>query len=119
MDLVEGWRFVTADDEKLHGEYVRPDPLHADFKRIRELYYLADPEYEGRYTVPTLWDKKLDTIVSNESADIIRMFNTEFDGLLGPDEDKRGGVVDLYPKELQEAIDEANMSIYDNINNGI
>ncbi len=111
--MVEGWRFVTAD-EKLDGEYVRPDPLHADFKRIRDLYYLANPEYEGRCTVPTLWDKKLNTIVSNESAEIIRML-TEFDELLP--EEKRG--VDLYPATLQKVIDEANTSIYDNINNGV
>jgi len=84
-------------------------------KRLSEIYRLADPAYNGRWTVPVLWDKKLKTIVSNESADIIRMFNAEFDGLAP--KPVRG--VTYYPKDLRAEIDEVNGWIYDNINNGV
>lgn len=105
---------MTAD-EKLPGDGVTPDPLHPDFKRVRDLYRHANPEYDGRLTVPALWDKKLETIVSNESSEIIRMFNTEFDGLLS--DDKKG--VNLYPDHLRKDIDEANDWIYESVNIGV
>jgi len=76
------------------------DPLYG-FDYAYELYLKADERYEGRVTVPILWDKKLETIVSNESADIIRMFNTGFNELTGNDDD-------YYPDALQEKINEVN-----------
>ncbi|EHC59450.1 Glutathione S-transferase omega, partial [Salmonella enterica subsp. enterica serovar Urbana str. R8-2977] len=79
---------------------------------LYQLYLHADPHYSGRVTVPVLWDKKNHTIVSNESAEIIRMFNSAFDGLGA----KAG---DYYPPALQSKIDELNGWIYDNVNNGV
>lgn len=99
--LKNGWEF--KDDFK--------DDLY-DKKFLHEIYKLADNNYNGRVTVPVLWDKKTKTIVSNESAEIIRMFNTEFQDLAPMGED-------LYPKELQKEIDEVNDYIYHNINNGV
>ncbi|PMD66589.1 uncharacterized protein K444DRAFT_551715 [Hyaloscypha bicolor E] len=107
------WRFVTLD-ENLPGENVVPDPING-VQNIRELYLLADPNYSGRFSVPVLWDKKLKTIVNNESSEIIRMLNTEFDGLLG--EEFRG--VNIVPQGLREKIDETNAWIYDDLNNGV
>ena len=79
---------------------------------LYQLYLHADPHYSGRVTVPVLWDKKNHTIVSNESAEIIRMFNTAFDALGA----KAG---DYYPPALQPKIDELNGWIYDTVNNGV
>ncbi|KIW73524.1 hypothetical protein PV04_01637 [Phialophora macrospora] len=114
MSLVESWRFVTPD-EKLPMDDVTPDPLHPEFKRLKDLYFHADPNYTGRFTVPVLWDKKTDTIVNNESSEIIRMLYTEFDQFLP--EDKQH--VDLYPERLRPQIDETNAWTYDNVNNGV
>ncbi|KAI9871120.1 MAG: S-glutathionyl-(chloro)hydroquinone reductase [Pleopsidium flavum] len=112
--LEQGWRFVTPD-EKLPGENATPDPVHKDFAHLSQIYFKTDPEYKGRFTVPTLYDKKQGKIVSNESSDIIRMFYTEFDDLL-PEEYKN---VDLFPKDLQKDIEETNKWMYDDINNGV
>jgi glutathionyl-hydroquinone reductase len=88
-----------------------PDPLFGS-RTIRDLYDRAG-DTEGKYTVPILWDKAKGTIVSNESAEIIRMFNSEFNEFAGaPD-------LDLRPEELSKAIDEVNSWVYDNINNGV
>jgi putative glutathione S-transferase len=106
LTLKLGWRFVTPD-EKLSGKNVVPDPING-VQNIRELYLLADPSYSGRFSVPVLWDKKLKTIVSNESSEIIRMLNTEFDTLLG--EEFRN--ISLVPEDLREKIDELNVWIY-------
>lgn len=82
-------------------------------KKLHEIYTKADPRYTGRVTVPVLWDRKLDTIVSNESAEIIRMFNTEFDSIAGrPD-------LDYYPETLHTEIDAMNAFVYPTINNGV
>lgn len=94
-------------DENLPGENVVPDPING-ISNIKELYFLADPNYTGRFSVPVLWDKQLKTIVNNESSEIIRMLNTEFDGLLG--EESRD--VNLVPEEFREKIDEINTWIY-------
>jgi len=114
MSLTDSWRFVTSD-ETLPMDDCTPDPIHPDFQRLRDLYFHADPNYGGRFTVPVLWDKKLETIVSNESSEIIRMLYSEFDEFL-PD-DKRGAI--LYPENLRKEIDAVNEWTYDNINNGV
>ena len=81
--------------------------------RLYELYTLADPTYSGRATIPVLWDKHERTVVSNESSDIIRMFNSAFDRV-GANAD-----VDFYPQALRKEIDEINALVYPNINNGV
>ncbi|KAF2703599.1 glutathione S-transferase Gst3 [Pleomassaria siparia CBS 279.74] len=110
----KGWRFATPD-EKIPGENTVPDPLHPDFTHIRQIYFEQNPDYEGRFTVPTLYDKKQKRIVSNESSEIIRMFYTEFDDLI-KDEYKN---VDLYPEKLRKEIEEMNAWVYDDVNNGV
>ncbi|PKM22936.1 MAG: glutathione-dependent reductase [Gammaproteobacteria bacterium HGW-Gammaproteobacteria-14] len=79
---------------------------------LYELYLKANPEYSGRVTVPVLWDKQQQTIVSNESADIIRMFNSAFDNIGAKDGD-------YYPPNLRNDIDRINDRIYHRINNGV
>ncbi|MDU4665084.1 MAG: CheR family methyltransferase, partial [Enterobacter hormaechei] len=103
--LENGWTF-DSDFPAATGDEL----YHHDF--LYQLYLRADPHYTGRVTVPVLWDKKNQTIVSNESAEIIRMFNTAFDA-----HGARAG--DYYPVELREKIDELNGWIYDNVNNGV
>lgn len=79
---------------------------------MHQIYTRAQPDYSGRVTVPVLWDKQQQTIVSNESSEIIRMFNSAFNGLTG-------NQTDYYPLELQKQIDGLNSWIYDTINNGV
>ena len=100
----EGWTFHP-------GEGVIPDSVNG-VTRVYELYLIADPQYSGRATVPILWDKAERTIVSNESADIIRMLNSAFD-------DVGGNELDFYPEPLRAEIDELNAFIYPNVNNGV
>ncbi|RKP09373.1 glutathione S-transferase [Thamnocephalis sphaerospora] len=105
----KGWKF--SDPSETPGAI--PDTVnHAQF--IRELYFKVDPEYAGRFTVPVLWDKKTQTIVNNESSEIIRFFNTEFNDLVPEARD-----TDFYPEELRAKIDELNEWIYDTVNNGV
>ena len=78
----------------------------------RDIYLRAKPDMTGRVTVPILWDKKTGTIVSNESSEIIRMFNTAFNGLTGNTDD-------YYPENLRAEIDTINDRIYSNVNNGV
>ncbi len=100
----EGWTFAE-------GPGVIPDDVnHA--RLLHEVYTAADPHYTGRVTVPVLWDRKRETIVSNESAEIIRMMNSAFDGV-----GAREG--DYYPAALREEIDTLNARIYDTVNNGV
>jgi putative glutathione S-transferase len=99
-----GWTFSK-------GEGVIPDTVNnAEF--LHQIYTLAKPDYTGRVTVPVLWDKKTNTIVSNESPEIIRMLNSAFDGIGA----KEGN---YYPKELRNHIDELNERIYTTLNNGV
>lgn len=113
--LDKGWRFVHQGERDVPGEFVHPDPVHKDFTHLRDIYFYVDPEYKGRFTVPTLYDVKQQKIVSNESSEIIRMFYTEFDDVL-PEKYKG---VDLYPESLRDQIEETNGWTYDNINNGV
>ncbi|MFC4260149.1 glutathione S-transferase family protein [Marinobacter lacisalsi] len=106
-DMVEnGWEF--RPDDGAHRDH-----LH-DARFLYELYIRAAPDYTGRVTVPTLWDRQRETIVSNESADIIRMFNSAFDELPGVRHD-----LDFYPESLQSEIDRVNERVYHTVNNGV
>ena len=100
----DGWTFTEAPG-------VVPDTVNG-VERLRDLYVLAEPDCTSRVTVPVLWDKQSRTIVSNESADIVRMFNSAFDGL-----GARAG--DYYPQALRAEIDVVNARIYDSLNNGV
>lgn len=83
--------------------------------RISELYFKSEPDYSARFTVPVLWDLKTETIVNNESSEIIRIFNSGvFDEIADP-----YTPIDLVPKDLEAKIDEINSWVYDNINNGV
>jgi glutathionyl-hydroquinone reductase len=100
----DGWTFLAEDGgtgDHLHG---------LDF--LRDIYLKADPHYSGRVTVPVLWDKQQETIVSNESAEIIRMFNQAFD-------EWGDASVDFYPEPLRAEIDRLNGKIYPAVNNGV
>lgn len=103
--LTDGWTFDTdfpgATGDTLHGA-----------RFMREVYTRALPDMSGRVTVPVLWDKERDTIVSNESSEIIRMFNSAFDGLTG-------NTLDFWPQALRDRIEEVNARIYSTVNNGV
>lgn len=91
--------------------YGSPEPLHG-YTRHHQLYTRAKADYSGRVTVPVLWDRQEDTIVNNESSEIIRLFNSAFDSLTGNSDD-------YYPPSLREEIERLNRRIYDEINNGV
>ncbi len=98
------WRF---------GDYpgAQRDPLY-DLEYVHQLYSMADPHFSGEVTVPVLWDKKRNTIVNNESADILRILNSGFGELA----EQR---IDLYPAALQNEIDDMNRHLYDSFNNAV
>ncbi len=99
-----GWTFLEEDGatgDRLHGK-----------EYLHQVYTLAKPDYTGRVTVPVLWDRQENTIVNNESSEIMRMLNSEFDAL-------GDAGVDLYPEALREEIDAVNALVYDRINNGV
>ena len=103
--LSDGWTFETDD----HG--ATGDTLYG-LAFARDIYTKAVPDVSGRVTVPILWDKERETIVSNESSEIIRMFNSAFDGITGNTDD-------YWPEEMRDAIEEVNARIYDTVNNGV
>lgn len=100
----QGWRF---------GDYpgTDADPLFGS-RYMHEIYTRADPHFTGRATVPVLWDTALNVMVNNESADILRMFDTAFEHLVPSD-------LRLYPAELAAEIDALNPRLYDMLNNGV
>ncbi len=98
--LEKGWVFSEKGDDLYQ------------LNHLFELYLKGDKDYQGRVTVPVLWDKKTQTIVNNESSEIIRIFNSAFNALTGNKED-------YYPAHLRSEIDRVNSRIYQNINNGV
>ena len=98
--LENGWEFEEGGDSLYGLDY------------LYQLYLKGDQDYEGRVTVPVLWDKKTETIVNNESADIIRILNSGFNELTGNRDD-------YYPAQLRDEIDAVNSRVYDTINNGV
>lgn len=103
--LSEGWTF-EADGDGATGDHL----FHSPF--VRDIYTRADPQFSGRVTVPILWDKKAQTIVSNESSEIIRMFNSAFDSTTGND-------LDFWPADQRDQIEKVNARIYSDVNNGV
>ena len=100
-----GWEFGSSEGST-------PDAIHAA-RFLHEVYTKADPRYTGRVTVPVLWDREHGTIVNNESSEIIRMFNGEFDTLA------EHPALDFYPEPLRPEIDEINAIVYSDVNNGV
>jgi putative glutathione S-transferase len=99
-----GWELRTAPGatgDRLYGS-----------RHLYEIYTRAKPDYTGRVTVPVLWDRKRETIVNNESSEIIRMLNSAFDGIGAKDGD-------FYPAPLRAEIDRINAEVYDRVNNGV
>lgn len=101
----------VVDPIMLENGWEMSDPLYG-LNFLYQLYLKADANYEGRVTVPVLWDKQTETIVSNESSEIIRMFNTAFNSLTG-------NHIDYYPVGLRDTINNLNDRIYDTVNNGV
>jgi glutathionyl-hydroquinone reductase len=99
----QGWAYSRGFD--------RLEPVDGVF-HVHQVYSAARRDYTGRATVPVLWDRDTRTIVNNESSEIIRMLNSQFDAFGNP-------AVDLYPEPLRSAIDEVNAFVYDTINNGV
>lgn len=103
--LSDGWTFKT-DGQGATGDTLFGLPF------VRDVYLKAEPNMTGRVTVPILWDKKSETIVSNESSEIIRMFNCAFDRITGNTDD-------YWPVELRDEMAPINDRIYDTLNNGV
>lgn len=103
--LKNGWEF-REDFDGATG-----DTLFGS-RYMHQVYTKAKPDVSGRVTVPVLWDKETGKIVSNESSEIIRMFNSAFDGVTGDD-------LDFWPKDLRDAIEPVNDRVYDTLNNGV
>jgi len=103
--LSDGWTFAT-DFAGTTGDALFGLPF------MRDIYLRADPQTSGRVTVPVLWDKAQGTIVSNESSEIIRMFNSAFDAITG-------NADDYWPQALRPEIELVNARIYDTLNNGV
>lgn len=103
--LENGWEFSSDYDGATKDTVEGKSFLY-------EIYQMAKPEVSGKVTVPVLWDKKQQTIVNNESSEIIRILNSAFQNFAGPDHD-------YYPSQLQNEIDDINKEVYADINNGV
>ncbi len=101
---IEGWAYSQAIDDF--------EPCADGIFRLHQIYKAAHPEYTGKVTVPTLWDRKRRTIVNNESSEIIRMFNSAFNA-------RTDVTFDFYPQGLRGEIDEMNNFVYEHLNNGV
>lgn len=123
--LEGGWHFVPKELEasnnspaSAHDDQSFPhatvDYVHG-FPYLNNLYKKADPQYADRFTVPVIWDKKTDSIVNNESSEVIRFLNTGFNSMLSGKEKE----LDLYPEALRKEIDELNDWVYNDLNNGV
>lgn len=102
--LSKGWSFDRdsgSDGDAVYGS-----------SYLSEIYVRQDPVYTGRVTVPVLWDKQMHQLVNNESADILRILNSDFTGTAGND-------LDFYPEALRSEIDAVNQRVYDSVNNGV
>lgn len=108
----EGWRFDASYPD------ATPDHLFGA-KFLHEIYFKADPEYKGRYSVPVLWDKKSNNIVNNESAELLRWLPGALDSVVGEQQREKNKGLDLYPKEFREKIDEITPWMQDNVNRGV
>jgi putative glutathione S-transferase len=106
-----GWEFSTSDDPY---EGATEEPLFHS-KYLHELYFKNKKDYDGRFSVPVLWDKKTNQLINNESSEILRNFNTGFNSIL-PDEYKQK---DLYPEHLRTEIDEMSEWIQADLNIGV
>jgi putative glutathione S-transferase len=102
--LEQGWTFESAPG-------VVADSVN-NARYLHQIYAKSEPNYSGRVTVPVLWDKETGRIVNNESADIIRMFSSAFDGV-------GAAPGDYYPEDLRDEIDAVNARVYDTLNNGV
>ena len=102
----DGWAFYDEPG-------VIPDTVNSA-RYLREIYTIADPDYTGRVTTPVLWDKKTETIVNNESRDIIRMFDHEFDAVPGAKAE-----VNFCPEDLRKEVDRTLDELYEPVNNGV
>lgn len=103
--MSDGWTFET-DDHGATGDTLFGLPF------VRNIYTKAVPDVSGRVTVPILWDKQRETIVSNESSEIIRMFNSAFDAITG-------NTLDFWPEEMRDDIEVINARVYETVNNGV
>lgn len=110
----KGWRFPTKEEIAESDSVGTPDHVNS-YSRLSELYFSVEKDYPGRFTVPVLYDKQTKQIVNNESSEILRIFNSDFNSIL-PDSHAK---IDLYPSKLKSEIDELNAWVYDNINNGV
>jgi putative glutathione S-transferase len=124
--LEGGWHFVTPENASkpaapVSGHSFDSFPAATSDKifgssYLSEIYRRAQQDYSARFTVPVIWDTKTNTIVNNESSEIIRFLNSGFNSILpvGP-----GKELDLYPQELRQEIDEVNDWVYNDVNNGV
>src|SRR5262249_36372305 len=103
----QGWTF---EDDPAFPDCT-PDSVNG-FRYLHQAYTATDPRYTGKVTVPTLWDTKSRRIVNNESSEIIRMLNSEFEGIAGDG-------ADFYPQPMRAEIDRLNDIVYANVNNGV
>jgi len=110
-DMVEGWKSPTSDDP-----YEDSTPHHLfNSNYLHEVYFKEDKDYNGRFTVPVIWDTKANQLVNNESLEILRNLNTEFDSIL-PDEYAK---VDMYPEHLRKEINEIGEWMQADLDSGV
>jgi len=111
LEAAIGMTIVDPIRDDRGWQFFEPDPING-WKFLSEAYYASDPAYEGRVTVPVLWDTKTKRVVSNSDDDILRMFEQEFDAL-------GDATLDFYPVPLRAEIEELNERLYDRVNNGV